>query len=230
MYNTTNNGWGAAAAGGIVGYILGAANGNGGIFGGNRNCCPAAGAAVLADENGKLDAILANQASFQRADDTQRTIDATTAGTASVLGSLNQINRDNYALNIQQIINAQNQNQLITRGICKTQEAVVADGEKTRAQVASFERMYMNDRYSDLERQLAAAQQKIALQPVELALAGLSCQVSRIDNCIAPAAVRCVSSCGCGSNCNPYTLPPLVGEASVTHKYSPTTTTTSTAA
>lgn len=51
---------------------------------------------------------------------------------------------------------------------------------------------------------------------------GLAAVNSKLDSVIGCTGVRtCGSSCGCGSNYNPYTLPPLTGSSTVTRTYNP---------
>lgn len=200
------HGWGSLLGGGIVGYFLGAATG-GNWFGNNRG--PyfgngyGVGAMTAAYDTGKLDAILDNQASFQRQNDTQHITQAVTGGDATILASLNSINRDNYALNIQNLFNQQTQFRNVDKEFCNTNGLIGADGNATRASIQAFKDEWQAARYNDLLQRLNAAETKLANVPLELAMTNLTQKVNEIQSNFIPGAVRSVPACPPQqANCN----------------------------
>lgn len=205
------HGWGSLLGGGIVGYFLGAATG--GNWFGNRGpgfgpgYGPVAGfgtgAVTAAYDTGKLDAILDNQASFQRQNDTQNITSAVTSGDATILASLNSINRDNYALNIQNLFNQQTQFRNVDKEFCNTNGIIGADGNATRASIQAFKDEWQAARYNDLLQRLNAAENKLANVPLELAMTNLTQKVNEIQSNFIPGAVRSVPACPTQqSSCN----------------------------
>lgn len=214
---TDNNcsGWGQVLAGGLVGYLFGA-NG-GGLFGNNcnKNC-------GSCHEDCKISAIQTRVDDIMSGQDTKAILDATIAGDSKIRQDLAQINRDNYALNIQNLYNQQTVARGVDNQFCKTQEMIVADGNATRAVVNAFETRYLEDRIRDRDLMIAKLENQLVAAPLACGLAAVN---SKLDSVIGCAGVKtCGSSCGCG-NSNPYTLPPLTGSSSVTTTYNPNVTT-----
>lgn len=150
--------------------------------------------------------------------DTKAILDATIAGDSKIREDLAQINRDNYALNIQGIYNQQTVARGIDNSFCKTQELIVADGNSTRAMIGAFETRYLEDRIHDRDLTIAKLQNELVAAPLACGLAAVN---SKLDSVIGCAGVKtCGNSCGCGNH-NPYTLPPLTGSATVTSTYNP---------
>lgn len=212
MTDSCNSNWGTVLGAGLVGYFLG---NNGGLLGNNcgRNNC--GGCA----ENCQISAIETKVNDIAQGNSTKAILDATIAGASQIRDDLAQINRDNYALNIQGIYNQQ----IVARGVdnqfCKTQEMVIADGQATRAAVNAFETRYLEDRVRDRDLLIAKLENQLSVAPLACAINSVN---YKLDSVIGCAGVRtCGSSCGCGSN-NPYTVPPLVGTATSTNSYNPT--------
>ena len=208
-----NYGWGGILAGGLVGYLVGA-NG-GGLFGNNcgRNNC---GGCANSCEISAIDAKVTDLENWNQS---REILGAVTGAETAVMSTLNQINRDNYALNIQGLYNQQTVARNIDQQFCNTNGIVVADGEKTRAAINAFETRYLEDRIHDRDLTIAKLQNELTAAPLACGLAAVN---SKLDSVIGCTGVRtCGSSCGC-SNSNPYTVPPLVGTATSTNSYNPT--------
>lgn len=212
---TDNNcgNWGAGA----VGFVLGAAlTGNGGLFGNNCN----RGNCGCGHEDCKISAIDAKVTDLETWNQSREILGAVTHQSDEILDTLNQINRDNYALGVQSIYNQQTVARNIDKEFCNTNGLIVADGEKTRMAIDAFKQLYQTDRYNDLARENAELKNKINVMPLECGLAAVN---SKLDSVIGCAGVRtCGSSCGssCGYK-NPYDLPPLQGTATYTKSYTP---------
>lgn len=215
MTDNTCNGWGGVLAGGLVGYLVGA-NG-GGLFGnncGNKTCgC---------GSNCEISAIDAKVTDLENWNQSREILGAVTAGQESVMATLNQINRDNYALNIQGLYNQQTVARNIDQQFCNTNGIIVNDGEKTRRAIAAFQTRYLEDRIHDRDLTIAKLQNELVAAPLACGLAAVN---SKLDSVIGCAGVKtCGSACGsnCGGCSNPYTVPPLVGTATSTNSYNPT--------
>lgn len=173
MTDNTNNGWGTVLGAGLVGYFLG--NG-GGFF--NGGCArPECG------ENCKITAIDAKVSDLENWNQSREILGTITAGNEVVLGTLNQINRDNVALNIQGIYNQQTVARNIDQQFCNTNGIVVADGEKTRAALSNFVQLYQTDRYNDLARENAELKGKINTLPLECSLAAVNYKLDSVICC-----------------------------------------------
>ena len=92
MTDNTCNGWGGILAGGLVGYLVGA-NG-GGLFGNNCN----KGNCGCGHEDCKISAIDAKVTDLENWNQSREILGAVTHQSDEILDTLNQINRDNYAL------------------------------------------------------------------------------------------------------------------------------------
>jgi hypothetical protein len=206
--NYCNGNWGAGA----IGFVLGAAlTGNGGLFG-NNNCGRNAGCGCEGRHHGydeaKLNDIMAGQ-------NTKAILDATIAGDSQVRSDIGALTKDVYALNVQQLINAQSEQRQIDNQFCKTREFIAADGTATRAAINGFETRYLEDRVRDRDLKIAKLENQLTAAPLACGLAAIN---SKLDSVIGCAVVRtCGSSCGS----NPYTLPPLTGVAQTTTSYNP---------
>lgn len=206
-YSSCTGNWGAGA----IGFVLGAAlTGNGSLFG-NNNCKNNCG------EDCKISAIDAKVTDLESWNQSREILGTVTAQSDEILDTLNQINRDNYALGVQAIYNQQTVARNIDKEFCNTNGIIVADGEKTRDAIAAFKELYQSDRYNDLARENAELKNKINVMPLECGLAAIN---AKFDAIACPAAVR---TCGgqCGGCVNPYTLPPLTGTATYTKTYNP---------
>lgn len=207
---TDNNcsGWGGILAGGLVGYLAGA---NGGLFG-NNNCNR--GNCGCGHEDCKISAIDAKVTDLETWNQSREILGAVTHQSDEILDTLNQINRDNYALGVQSIYNQQTVARNIDKEFCNTNGIIVADGEKTRMAIDAFKQLYQTDRYNDLARENAELKNKINVMPLECGLAAIN---AKFDSVACPSAIRT-----CGSNCgNPFQLPPLTGTATVSRSYNP---------
>lgn len=206
-------GWGGVLAGGLVGYLAGA-NG-GGLFGNNncgRNNCG------CGYEDCKISAIDAKVTDLETWNQSREILGAVNGQSDEILDTLNQINRDNYAINLQQLINGQTEQRQIDNQFCKTREFIAADGTATRAAINGFETRYLEDRIHDRDLTIAKLQNELTISPIACGLAAVN---SKLDSVIGCAGVRtCPSQCGCG-NTNPFTIPPLVGTATQTNSYNP---------
>ena len=213
---TDNNcsGWGQVLAGGLIGYLFGA-NG-GGFFGGgctrNANDC---------GENCKISAIQTRVDDLMEGQDTKAILDATIAGASQIRTDIGALTKDVYSLNVQQLINDQANQRNIDNQFCQTREVVSADGIATRSAVNAFETRYLEDRVRDRDLMIAKLESQLVAAPLACGIAAVN---SKLDSVIGCAGVR---TCGnsCGSNHNPYTLPPLTGSSSVTTTYNPNVTT-----
>lgn len=210
---TDNNcyGWGGILAGGLVGYLAGA---NGGGLFGNNNCGRNAGCGNdgfhCGYDEAKLNDIMNGQ-------DTKAILDATIAGDSQVRSDIGALTKDVYALNVQQLINAQSEQRQIDNQFCKTREFIAADGTATRAAINGFETRYLEDRVHDRDLIIAKLENQLTAAPLACGLAAVN---SKLDSVIGCAGVRtCGSNCACGSN--PYSLPPLTGSATITRTYNP---------
>lgn len=204
-------GWGGILAGGLVGYLVGA-NG-GGLFGGNCGTC-----ARCPQEECKLSAIDAKVTDLQNWNQSRQILGTVTSGVEGIQSTLNQINRDNYALNIQGIYNQQTVARNIDQQFCNTNAFIAADGQKTRGMIGAFETRYLEDRIHDRDLQIAKLQNQLVAAPLACGLAAVN---SKLDSVIGCAGVKtCGSGCGCVTS-NPYTLPPLQGTATYTRSYNP---------
>lgn len=215
---TDNNcsGWGGILAGGLVGYLVGA-NG-GGLFGNNcnRGNCGNCGDC---GENCKISAIDAKVTDLESWNQSREILGTVTHQSDEILDTLNQINRDNYALGVQSIYNQQTVARNIDKEFCNTNGIIVADGEKTRGAIAAFQTRYLEDRVRDRDLTIARLQTELTAAPLACGIAAVN---SKLDSVIGCAGVRtCGSSCGYNYNYNPYTLPPLTGSSSVTTTYNP---------
>lgn len=210
--NVSNYGWGGILAGGLVGYLVGA--NNGGLFG-NNNCGKTCGPCGTNPEIAAIDAKVSDLESWNQSREILGTV---TAGNEGIMATLNQINRDNYALNLQGLYNQQTVARNIDKEFCNTNGIIVSDGEKTRSAINAFETRYLEDRIHDRDLMIAKLQNELVAAPLACGLAAVN---SKLDSVIGCTGVRtCGSSCGCG-NSNPYTLPPLTGTATYTKSYNP---------
>lgn len=211
---TDNNcsGWGSVLGAGLVGYFLG---NNGGLFGNNcnRNCgnCDDCG------ENCKISAIQTRVDDIMNGQDTKAILDATIAGDSQVRSDIGALTKDVYALNVQQLINGQSEQRNIDNQFCKTREFVAADGSATRSAINAFETRYLEDRVRDRDLTIARLQTELTAAPLACGIAAVN---SKLDSVIGCAGVRTCGS-SCGYNYNPYTIPPLTGEATITRTYNP---------
>ena len=207
----SNYGWGGVLAGGLVGYLVGA-NG-GGLFG--NNCGRNAG--YPCGSNCEISAIDAKVTDLENWNQSREILGAVNANAENVLDTLNQINRDNYALGVQSIYNQQTVARNIDKEFCNTNGIIVSDGEKTRGAIQAFETRYLEDRIHDRDLQIAKLQNELTAAPLACGLAAVN---SKLDSVIGCAGVR---TCGnsCGANYNPYTIPPLTGTSQVTRSYNP---------
>lgn len=199
-------GWGGVLAGGLVGYLAGA---NGGGLFGNGGCAKQCG------PNPEIAAIDAKVSDLESWNQSREILGTVTAGNEALMASLNQINRDNYALNIQGIYNQQTVARNIDKEFCNTNGIVMADGEKTRGAIAAFETRYLEDRIHDRDLTIAKLQNELVAAPLACGLAAVN---SKLDSVIGCAGVK---TCGSGCGSNPYTIPPLVGTATNTQSYNP---------
>lgn len=207
-------GWGGILAGGLVGYLVGA-NG-GGLFGGNCNRAVPANCPM----DCQIAAIDAKVSDLQSWNQSRQILGTVTSGVEGIQSTLNQINRDNYALNIQGIYNQQTVARNIDQQFCNTNAFIAADGQKTRAAIGAFETRYLEDRIHDRDLTIAKLQNQLVAAPLACGLAAVN---SKLDSVIGCAGVKtCGSGCGCGcGTSNPYTLPPLQGTATYTRSYNP---------
>lgn len=204
-------GWGGVLAGGLVGYLAGA---NGGGLFGNNNCGKGCAPCGVNPEIAAIDAKVSDLESWNQSREILGTV---TAGNEALMASLNQINRDNYALNIQGIYNQQTVARNIDQQFCNTNGLIAADGEKTRNAIDAFETRYLEDRIHDRDLMIAKLQNELVAAPLACGLAAVN---SKLDSVIGCAGVKtCGSACGCGSN--PYGIPPLQGTATYTKSYTP---------
>ena len=213
MTENTCGSWGGILAGGLVGYLVGA--NNGGLFG--NNC----GAKACGCPNPEIAAIDAKVTDLENWNQSREILGAVNANAEGIMGTLNQINRDNYALNIQGIYNQQTVARNIDKEFCNTNGIIVADGEKTRGAIAAFETRYLEDRIHDRDLTIAKLQNELVAAPLACGLAAVN---AKLDSVIGCAGVKTCGS-GCG-NANPYTIPPLVGTATNTQSYNPSIPTT----
>ena len=212
MTESTCNGWGGILAGGLVGYLVGA---NGGGLFGNNNC---GRTGCGCGPNCEIAAIDAKVSDLESWNQSREILGTVTAGNEALMASLNQINRDNYALGVQSIYNQQTVARNIDKEFCNTNGIIVADGEKTRDAINAFETRYLEDRIHDRDLTIAKLQNELVAAPLACGLAAVN---SKLDSVIGCAGVKtCGSGCGCGSS-NPYTLPPLTGSATITRTYNP---------
>lgn len=214
-----NNGWGSVLGAGLVGYFLG--NG-GGLFnnGCNRNCNSCANPC---GENCKISAIQTRVDDIMTGQDTKAILDATIAGDSQVRSDIAALTKDVYALNVQQLINAQAEQRQIDNQFCTTREFIAADGSATRAAINAFETRYLEDRIHDRDLTIAKLQNELVAAPLACGLAAVN---SKLDSVIGCAGVRTCGN-GCGNTyVNPYTIPPLVGTATQTNSYNPSVPTT----
>jgi hypothetical protein len=202
-------GWGGVLAGGLVGYLAGA---NGGGLFGNGGCAKQCGC-----PNPEIAAIDAKVTDLENWNQSREILGTVTAGNEGIMATLNQINRDNYALGVQGIYNQQTVARNIDKEFCNTNGIIVADGEKTRGAIAAFQTRYLEDRIHDRDLMIAKLQNELVAAPLACGLAAVN---SKLDSVIGCAGVK---TCGsvCGSS-NPYTIPPLVGTATNTQSYNPT--------
>lgn len=213
MTENTCGSWGAGA----VGFVLGAALTNGGGLFGNNNCGKGCGPCCANPEIAAIDAKVTDLESWNQSREILGTV---TAGNEALMASLNQINRDNYALNIQGIYNQQTVARNIDKEFCNTNGLIVADGEKTRGTIAAFETRYLEDRIHDRDLTIAKLQNELVAAPLACGLAAVN---AKLDSVIGCAGVK---TCGSGCGSNPYTIPPLVGTATNTQSYNPSIPTT----
>ena len=210
MTENTCNGWGGILAGGLVGYLVGA---NGGGLFGNNNC-----GGTGCGPNPEIAAIDAKVSDLESWNQSREILGTVTAGNEALMASLNQINRDNYALGVQSIYNQQTVARNIDKEFCNTNGIIVADGEKTRSAINAFETRYLEDRIHDRDLTIAKLQNELVAAPLACGLAAVN---SKLDSVMGCAGVKtCGSGCGCGGS-NPYTLPPLTGSATITRTYNP---------
>lgn len=208
--NTCNGSWGSGA----IGFVLGAAlTGNGGLFGnncGNKTCgC---------GSNCEISAIDAKVTDLENWNQSREILGAVTAGHESVMGTLNQINRDNYALNIQGLYNQQTVARNIDQQFCNTNGIIVSDGEKTRAAINAFETRYLEDRIHDRDLTIAKLQNELVAAPLACGLAAVN---SKLDSVIGCAGVKTCGS-ACGSSCGfPHYAVPPVGTFNIQKSYNP---------
>lgn len=214
MTDNTCNSWGSGA----IGFVLGAAlTGNGGLFGnncGNKTCgC---------GSNCEISAIDAKVTDLENWNQSREILGAVNGQSDEILDTLNQINRDNYALNIQSIYNQQTVARNIDKEFCNTNSIIVNDGEKTRAAINAFETRYLEDRIHDRDLTIAKLQNELVAAPLACGLAAVN---AKLDAVMCPGAVKtCGSTCGCVSN--PYSIPPLTGTATYSKSYNPNVPTT----
>ena len=206
--NTCTGNWGAGA----IGFVLGAAlTGGGGLFG--NNCGKNAGCGHdnfhCGYDEAKLNDIMNGQ-------DTKAILDATIAGDSQVRSDIGALTKDVYALNVQQLINAQTEQRQIDNQFCKTRKFIAADGTATRAAINGFETRYLEDRVHDRDLMIAKLQNELVAAPLACGLAAVN---AKLDSVISCSGVK-TCGCGCGSS-NPFQLPPLTGSATVTRTYNP---------
>ena len=202
---------GGVLAGGLVGYLAGA---NGGGLFGNNNCGKCCG------PNPEIAAIDAKVSDLESWNQSREILGAVNANAEGIMGTLNQINRDNYALNIQGIYNQQTVARNIDKEFCNTNGIIVADGEKTRSAIGAFETRYLEDRIHDRDLTIAKLQNELVAAPLACGLAAVN---SKLDSVIGCAGVKtCPSQCGCGSSCGfpTYAVPP-VGTFNIQKSYNP---------
>ena len=194
-YGGYGNGWLGVIAGGLGGYFLGQAT-NGNVFGrGNWVGAPTAGV-VYSDggcnnENCTISAINAKVTDLANNNGKQEVLDAI----AGVQSTANQINRDNYALNIQNLFSLQNQFRNVDQQFCSTNNLIMADGASTRTAIENFEKRYLEDRFTDIAAENAALKSQISIAP-------LTCAVSKIqddlNSILTKCSVRaCIPTSGC---------------------------------
>jgi hypothetical protein len=200
---------GGVLAGGLVGYLAGA---NGGGLFGNNNCGKGCAPCGTNPEIAAIDAKVSDLESWNQS---REILGAVNANAEGIMGTLNQINRDNYALNIQGIYNQQSVARNIDKEFCATNGVIVADGEKTRAAIGAFETRYLEDRIHDRDLTIAKLQNELVAAPLACGLAAVN---AKLDSVIGCAGVR---TCGSGCGSNPYSIPPLVGTATNTTSYNP---------
>lgn len=211
MTDNTCNGWGGILAGGLVGYLVGA---NGGGLFGNGNCGRVAGCGAKDCEISAIDAKVTDLENWNQS---REILGAVNGQSDEILDTLNQINRDNYALGVQSIYNQQTVARNIDKEFCNTNGIIVSDGEKTRGAIAAFQTRYLEDRIHDRDLVIAKLENQLVAAPLACGLAAVN---SKLDSVIGCAGVKtCGTSCGCASN--PYTLPPLTGTATYTKSYNP---------
>lgn len=208
--NTCNGNWGAGA----IGFVLGAAlTGGGGLFG-NGNC---GRVASCGGKDCEISAIDAKVTDLENWNQSREILGAVNGQSDEILDTLNQINRDNYALGVQSIYNQQTVARNIDKEFCNTNGIIVSDGEKTRGAIAAFQTRYLEDRIHDRDLVIAKLENQLVAAPLACGLAAVN---SKLDSVIGCAGVKtCGSGCGCASN--PYTLPPLTGTATYTKSYNP---------
>lgn len=208
-----NTSWGATLGAGLIGYFLG----NGGLFG---NGCNGKNNGCGCNENCTISAIEQKVNDISEGNATKAILDATIAGDTKIREDLAQINRDNYALNVQSIYNQQTVARGVDNQFCKTQEIVVADGQATRAAIGAFETRYLEDRIHDRDLTIMKLQNELVAAPLACGLAAVN---SKLDSVIGCAGVRtCGNSCGCGTSCGfpNYAVPP-VGTFNIQKSYNP---------
>lgn len=205
-------GWGGILAGGLVGYLVGA---NGGGLFGNGGCAKQCGV------NPEIAAIDAKVTDLESWNQSREILGAVNGQSDEILDTLNQINRDNYALGVQSIYNQQTVARNIDKEFCNTNGIIVADGEKTRSAIGAFQTRYLEDRIHDRDLTIAKLQNELVAAPLACGLAAVN---AKLDSVIGCAGVKtCGSACG---NSNPFTIPPLVGTATSTKSYNPSIPTT----
>lgn len=211
MTDNTCGNWGSGA----IGFVLGAAlTGNGGLFG-NNNCGKNAGCGHdnfhCGYDEAKLNDIMNGQ-------DTKAILDATIAGDSQVRSDIGALTKDVYALNIQQLINAQSEQRQIDNQFCKTREFIAADGTATRAAVNGFETRYLEDRIHDRDLTIAKLQNELVAAPLACGLAAVN---AKLDSVIGCSGVKtCGSSCGNSCGFPTYAVPP-VGTFEFSKSYNP---------
>ena len=211
-----NTGWGGILAGGLVGYLVGA---NGGGLFGNNNC----GKNNCGCSNHEIAAIDAKVSDLESWNQSREILGTVNAGTEALMASLNQINRDNYALNIQGIYNQQTVARNIDKEFCNTNGIIVADGEKTRDAIGAFQTRYLEDRIHDRDLTIAKLQNELVAAPLACGLAAVN---SKLDSVIGCTGVRTCGS-GCSNSCGfpTYAAPP-VGTFNIQKSYNPNVPTT----
>lgn len=206
-----NTGWGGILAGGLVGYLVGA---NGGGLFGNNNC----GRNNCGCSNPEIAAIDAKVTDLENWNQSREILGAVNGQSDEILDTLNQINRDNYALGVQNIYNQQTVARNIDKEFCNTNGIIVSDGEKTRMAIGAFQTRYLEDRIHDRDLTIAKLQNELTISPIACGLAAVN---AKLDAVMCPGAVKTCGS-GCGSSCGfpNYAVPP-VGTFNIQKSYNP---------
>lgn len=201
---------GGVLAGGLVGYLVGA---NGGLFGNNCGCNGRA-----CGTNPEIAAIDAKVTDLENWNQSREILGAVNGQSDEILDTLNQINRDNYALGVQSIYNQQTVARNIDKEFCNTNGIIVSDGEKTRMAIGAFQTRYLEDRIHDRDLTIAKLQNELTISPIACGLAAVN---AKLDAVMCPGAVKTCGS-GCGSSCgfSTYAVPP-VGTFELTKSYNP---------